>query len=67
MPLFHLEQKRVTKIDRGVVGDVNFKDVYNKAGFITPVPGGVGTVTTSIIMKNFMAIAMKRVEDRLNY
>ena len=57
----------ITKIDRGVVGDVNFKDVYNKAGFITPVPGGVGTVTTSIIMKNFMNIAMKRVEDRLNY
>ncbi len=57
----------ITKTDRGVVGDVNFRDVYNKAGFITPVPGGVGPVTTSMIMKNFMTIAMKRLEDRLNY
>ena len=57
----------IIKTDKGVVGDVDFEDVSKKAGFITPVPGGVGPVTTSILMKNFMTIAMKRLEDRLSY
>ncbi|MGP6206718.1 hypothetical protein ACNF42_01595 [Cuniculiplasma sp. SKW3] len=62
-----MEKERSTNIDGGVVRGVNFIDVYNKAGFIKTVPAGVGTVATSIIMKNFMAIAMKRVEEGLNY
>ncbi|MCL4350783.1 MAG: bifunctional 5,10-methylenetetrahydrofolate dehydrogenase/5,10-methenyltetrahydrofolate cyclohydrolase [Candidatus Thermoplasmatota archaeon] len=57
----------ITRTEKGVVGDANFPDIQGKAGFITPVPGGVGPVTTSILMKNFMTIAIKRLEDRLNY
>ena len=40
--------------DKEVNGDVDFKNVKNKAGFITPVPNGVGTVTTSMIFKNLI-------------
>jgi len=33
-------------------GDVDFDGAQNKAGMITPVPGGVGSVTTSILAKH---------------
>lgn len=33
-------------------GDVDFEKVERKAGMITPVPGGVGSVTTSILAKH---------------
>ncbi len=37
-----------------VYGDVDLNDVKNKARCITPVPNGVGTVTTSMIFKNLI-------------
>lgn len=37
-----------------VVGDVNFSDVIDKVSFITPVPRGVGSVTTSILAQNLI-------------
>lgn len=33
-------------------GDVDFDDVLENVGYITPVPGGVGSVTTSILAKH---------------
>ncbi|EXM39192.1 5,10-methylene-tetrahydrofolate cyclohydrolase [Ruminococcus albus SY3] len=33
-------------------GDVDFEDCKDKAGFITPVPGGVGPMTIAMLMKN---------------
>lgn len=33
-------------------GDVDFEDVVEKASRITPVPGGVGSVTTTILAKH---------------
>lgn len=35
-----------------LVGDVNFEDVKEVAGAITPVPGGVGPMTVAMLMKN---------------
>lgn len=35
-----------------LVGDVNFEDVKDVAGAITPVPGGVGPMTVAMLMKN---------------
>ncbi|MDR3317611.1 MAG: bifunctional 5,10-methylenetetrahydrofolate dehydrogenase/5,10-methenyltetrahydrofolate cyclohydrolase [Puniceicoccales bacterium] len=35
-----------------VVGDVDFENVKEVAGFITPVPGGVGPMTIAMLMKN---------------
>ena len=35
-----------------IVGDVDFENVKEKASFITPVPGGVGPMTISMLIKN---------------
>ena len=35
-----------------LVGDVNFDEAKQVAGFITPVPGGVGPMTIAMLMKN---------------
>lgn len=35
-----------------ITGDVNLDDVINKASYITPVPGGVGALTTTLLIKN---------------
>jgi len=37
-----------------IVGDVVFEEVSEKASYITPVPGGVGAVTTCMLMKNLL-------------
>jgi methylenetetrahydrofolate dehydrogenase (NADP+)/methenyltetrahydrofolate cyclohydrolase len=39
-------------------GDVDFEDCKDKAEMITPVPGGVGSVTTSILAKHVVKAAM---------
>jgi len=36
----------------GIVGDVDFERVKEKTRLITPVPGGVGPMTATIVMKN---------------
>ena len=37
-----------------VVGDVEMKSVRNKAGFITPVPGGIGPLSIALVFKNLV-------------
>jgi methylenetetrahydrofolate dehydrogenase (NADP+) / methenyltetrahydrofolate cyclohydrolase len=39
------------------VGDVDFEKVKEVAGFITPVPGGVGPMTVAMLLKNTVAAA----------
>jgi methylenetetrahydrofolate dehydrogenase (NADP+)/methenyltetrahydrofolate cyclohydrolase len=38
-------------------GDVDFEAVKEKASFITPVPGGVGPMTITMLMKNTLESA----------
>lgn len=40
-----------------LVGDVNFDEAKNVAGWITPVPGGVGPMTIAMLMKNTLRAA----------
>ena len=40
-----------------VVGDVDFGPVEEKAGAITPVPGGIGPMTIAMLMKNVVQAA----------
>jgi 5,10-methylene-tetrahydrofolate dehydrogenase/methenyl tetrahydrofolate cyclohydrolase len=40
-----------------LVGDVNFNEAREVAGFITPVPGGVGPMTIAMLMKNTLHAA----------
>lgn len=42
-----------------IAGDVDFDDVKDKVGYITPVPGGVGPMTIAMLMKNTL-LARKR-------
>ena len=41
-----------TKFEGKITGDVNFENVKDKVSFITPVPGGVGALTTTLLFKN---------------
>ncbi len=45
---------RITLPDgtKKTVGDVEFDSVKEKAGYITPVPGGVGPMTVAMLLKN---------------
>lgn len=43
-------------------GDVDFDSVNGKAGYITPVPGGVGLLTRTSLMKNTLAAAEKAMQ-----
>lgn len=45
-----------------LVGDVDYESVSDVAGWITPVPGGVGPVTVSVLMRNTM-VALKRQKE----
>ena len=45
-------------------GDVEFSEAEPKAGFITPVPGGVGPMTIAMLMKNTVAAAKLQHEVR---
>jgi 5,10-methylene-tetrahydrofolate dehydrogenase/methenyl tetrahydrofolate cyclohydrolase len=40
-----------------LVGDVNFEEAREVAGFITPVPGGVGPMTIAMLMRNTLHAA----------
>jgi 5,10-methylene-tetrahydrofolate dehydrogenase/methenyl tetrahydrofolate cyclohydrolase len=40
-----------------LVGDVNFEEAVQVAGWITPVPGGVGPMTIAMLMKNTLRAA----------
>lgn len=42
----------INRTEHGLVGDVDFKSASQKAGFITPVPGGVGPMTVAMLMSN---------------
>jgi methylenetetrahydrofolate dehydrogenase (NADP+)/methenyltetrahydrofolate cyclohydrolase len=42
-----------------IVGDVDYESVKDVAAWITPVPGGVGVVTTAVLMRNTL-IALRR-------
>jgi methylenetetrahydrofolate dehydrogenase (NADP+)/methenyltetrahydrofolate cyclohydrolase len=41
-----------------LVGDVNFQEVSQVTGHITPVPGGVGPMTVVCLMKNTVLASM---------
>ncbi|MDP6656698.1 MAG: bifunctional 5,10-methylenetetrahydrofolate dehydrogenase/5,10-methenyltetrahydrofolate cyclohydrolase [SAR324 cluster bacterium] len=53
-----------------IVGDSDFESCSEKAGWITPVPGGVGPVTVSYLMRNSVSAARKlksHYEAQFNY
>jgi len=47
----------VNRTDGGLVGDVDFEAVRERAGAITPVPGGVGPMTIACLLRNTVLAA----------
>lgn len=48
----------INRLDDGrLVGDVNFDTAAQRAGWITPVPGGVGPMTVATLMQNTLEAA----------
>lgn len=43
-----------TEVKGILVGDVEFEEARKRAAFITPVPGGVGPLTVTLLMKNLI-------------
>jgi methylenetetrahydrofolate dehydrogenase (NADP+)/methenyltetrahydrofolate cyclohydrolase len=50
----------INRLDNGsLVGDVDFAKAEQRAGWITPVPGGVGPMTVATLLQNTVDIAEK--------
>ncbi|HEX8088120.1 MAG TPA: bifunctional 5,10-methylenetetrahydrofolate dehydrogenase/5,10-methenyltetrahydrofolate cyclohydrolase [Blastocatellia bacterium] len=58
------DPKRAAALDKNgytLIGDVNPREVAEVAGYLTPVPGGVGPLTIAMLMKNTLsAMKMRR-------
>ena len=52
-----LISEKTGKPRQKLVGDVNFEEAKEVAGFITPVPGGVGPMTIAMLMRNTLRAA----------
>ena len=52
-------EDKTRKSGKRLVGDIEFESVYSKAGYVTPVPGGVGPMTIAMLMDNIV-LAWKR-------
>ncbi len=46
----------MNRLDEGLVGDVDFAPVSQKASYITPVPGGVGPMTIAMLLENTLEL-----------
>ncbi len=49
----------INRTENGLVGDVDFDAVKEKASFITPVPGGVGPMTIAMLLENTYLSAIR--------
>jgi methylenetetrahydrofolate dehydrogenase (NADP+)/methenyltetrahydrofolate cyclohydrolase len=48
----------INRLENGkLVGDIEFEKAFERAGWITPVPGGVGPMTVATLMENTLFAA----------
>ncbi|MFD2116056.1 bifunctional methylenetetrahydrofolate dehydrogenase/methenyltetrahydrofolate cyclohydrolase FolD [Paenibacillus yanchengensis] len=53
----------MNRLDNGkLAGDVDYDDCLATAGYITPVPGGVGPMTITMLMKNTLVSAKRTLQ-----
>lgn len=52
----------INRVDGKVVGDVDFDAVSPIAGYISPVPGGVGKMTIGMLMENTVEAAERKAK-----
>src|SRR5204862_232603 len=54
----------INRTDDGLVGDVDFEAVAERAAAITPVPGGVGPMTIAMLLVNTLKAARLQNGER---
>jgi methylenetetrahydrofolate dehydrogenase (NADP+)/methenyltetrahydrofolate cyclohydrolase len=47
----------INRVGDKIVGDVEFEAAQKRAAYITPVPGGVGPLTVTMLMRNLIEAA----------
>lgn len=48
----------INRVNNGsIVGDIDYENIYKKASYITPVPGGVGPMTIAMLLTNVVKAA----------
>jgi len=55
----------VSRVNGKLCGDVNFNDVFEKCGMITPNPGGIGPLTVSFLMRNTLIAYQNQIKSNL--
>lgn len=53
----------INKVGDKIVGDVEFEKAAERAGWITPVPGGVGPLTVTMLMRNLVEAAKLQLKN----
>lgn len=52
----------ISRVDGRIVGDVDFEEVREVAGAITPMPGGTGPMTIAMLLENTLEAARLQLE-----
>ena len=52
-----------SRVEGKLKGDVKFDEAEQKAAFITPVPGGVGPMTITMLLDNTLLAAQRQAEE----
>jgi methylenetetrahydrofolate dehydrogenase (NADP+)/methenyltetrahydrofolate cyclohydrolase len=55
----------INRTDQGLVGDVDFDGCLETASYITPVPGGVGPLTVTMLLENTLTAARHHADNRV--
>ena len=53
----------INRTEAGLAGDVDFERVIERAGLITPVPGGVGPMTPAMLLRNTVEAARMQLAE----
>ena len=51
----------INRVGDKIVGDVEFEEAARRASWITPVPGGVGPLTVTLLMRNLVEAARLQI------
>ena len=52
----------LNRVDGKIYGDADFEEISKKAAYITPVPGGVGPMTITMLMYNTYLAGMRKIK-----
>ena len=54
----------INRLDNGkLCGDVDYDNIFSKASYITPVPGGVGPMTIAMLINNVVKAARDSIKE----